>query len=57
MAWFGGNEVKKAQKAYEAKMKQAMEAQRGGDIQGLAKLSEEAEQLLARLKELQAKSD
>jgi len=57
MAWFGGNEVKKAQKAYEAKMKQAMEAQRGGDIQGLAKLSEEAEQLLARLKELQAKPD
>jgi hypothetical protein len=55
MGLFGGNPVKKAKKAYEAKMKEAMEAQRSGDIQGFAALNEEAEALLAKLKELEQK--
>lgn len=45
MGWFGGNQEKKAQQAYETRMKQAMEAQCGGDIQDLSRLSEEAEVL------------
>ncbi|MCB1069709.1 MAG: Lacal_2735 family protein [Verrucomicrobia bacterium] len=51
MGWFGGDKKKAAQKAYEAKMKEAMEAQRGGDIQAYAARNEEAQALLKKLQE------
>lgn len=44
-----GNKKKKAQKAYEAKMKEAMKAQRSGDIQRYAELMTEAEELLKQI--------
>lgn len=46
MGLFAGNRIKKAQKAYEIKMAEAMAAQRNGDIQGYAQRIEEAQELL-----------
>ena len=55
MSWFKSDPVRKIRKAYEAKMKEAMEAQRGGSIQGYAKLYTEAEALLAQVQAAEAK--
>lgn len=52
MGWFTTDPKKKARRAYEAKMKEAMEAQRAGDIQRYAALNEEAQSLLAELQRL-----
>lgn len=51
-----GNPRKKLQKQYEAKLKQAMEAQRSGDIQNLSILNQEAEKLLEQINELEKQS-
>jgi hypothetical protein len=56
MGLFAKNKLKASQKAYEAKMKEAMEAQRKGDIQGYAALNEEAEELLQTLQGLKGTS-
>ena len=46
-----GNPVKKLEKEYKAKLTEAMQAQRSGDIQGYARLNSEAEAILGRLEE------
>lgn len=53
MGLFSSSPVKKAQKAYEAKMKEAIETQRAGDIQRYAELNEQAALLLEELKALE----
>ena len=57
MGLFAKNKLKTSQKAYEAKMKEAMEAQRRGDIQTFATLNEEAGRLLQVLQKLQGSSE
>ncbi len=42
-------QVNKLQKAYEAKLGEAMRAQRNGDIRGYSMLSEEADNLYQQL--------
>lgn len=44
---------KKLQKAYEAKLQQAMTLQRNGDIRGYSLVTEEAEAIYARLQALE----
>ncbi len=56
MGLFSKNKLKTAQKAYEAKMKEAMETQRRGDIQGFASLNEEATEILKELERLKSES-
>ena len=56
MGLFRKNKLKTAQKAYEAKMKEAMETQRRGDIQGFASLNEEATEILKELERLKSES-
>ncbi|WP_144244290.1 DUF6435 family protein [Nitrincola sp. A-D6] len=48
----GGNKQKKLQKAYEAKLGEAMQAQRNGDIRGYSALSEQADALLKEIETL-----
>lgn len=48
----GANKQKKLQKAYEAKLGEAMHAQRNGDIRGYSTLSEQADALLKELQSL-----
>ena len=48
--------VKKLTKAYEAKLQQAMQAQRSGDIEGYSRLTKEAEQVRAELDQLDAQA-
>lgn len=50
-----GTPEKKLQKKYEKIMKDAMEAQRSGNIALFAKLSSEAESLLHKIKKLPKK--
>ena len=49
MKLFSSNPEKKLRKEYEALMKQAMEAQRGGDIVKSSQLHEQAEALLKKI--------
>ncbi|MEM1270353.1 MAG: DUF6435 family protein [Bacteroidota bacterium] len=46
---FKSNPTKKLEKAYKAKLEEALKAQRGGDIKRFAVLSAEAEELLKQL--------
>lgn len=48
------NPVKKLRKDYEAKLSEAMQAQRNGDMRLYASLSQEAESLLQKLNELES---
>ena len=50
---FKTSPVEKAKKNYKAKLTEAMNAQRSGDIQKFAKLSAEAEELLEGIKKLE----
>ena len=50
------NKAKKLQKAYERKMQEARDAQRAGDIQKTSQLNEEADALLAQMREEKAQS-
>ncbi|ALU42139.1 DUF6435 family protein [Pseudoalteromonas rubra] len=45
--------VKKLRKAYDAKLEQAMHAQRNGDIRGYAMLTSEAESLWQQIEQLE----
>ena len=56
MKWFWQkkNKAGKLQKAYEKKMQEAMTAQRSGNIQKYAQLNEEAEAILAEMREAKA---
>jgi len=58
MKWFWQKKSKaeKLQKAYEQKMREARDAQRAGDIQKTSQLNEEADALLARIREEKAQS-
>lgn len=47
--------VKKLRKAYDAKLEQAMHAQRNGDIRGYAMLTAEAESIWQEIESLQEK--
>ena len=49
MKLFRQDPAKRMQKAYEAKAKEAMEAQRRGDIRALAALNDEAHELLLQV--------
>ncbi|MCH8543665.1 MAG: DUF6435 family protein [Alcanivorax sp.] len=49
---FRSDPKKKLQKAYEAKLQQAMTLQRNGDIRGYSLVTEEAEAIYARLQAL-----
>jgi hypothetical protein len=50
---FKANPVKKLNKAYEAKLEQAMYAQRNGDIRSYSMITAEAELIANKIKELQ----
>jgi len=50
------NPAKKLRKRYEAKLSEAMQAQRNGDMRLFAELSQQAETLLQELNQLEAKS-
>ncbi|WP_125717670.1 DUF6435 family protein [Pseudoalteromonas rubra] len=47
--------VKKLRKAYDAKLEEAMHAQRNGDIRGYAMLTSEAEALWQQIEQLERK--
>lgn len=49
---FRSDPKKKLQKAYEAKLQEAMTLQRNGDIRGYSLVTEEAEAIYAKLKAL-----
>ena len=46
---FGGNKEKKLQKQYQAVLKEAMEAQRSGNIRLYSELTEKANTMLAEI--------
>lgn len=46
---FGGSPVKKLEKEYNAKLTEAMNAQRSGNIQEYARLNSEAQVVLEKL--------
>ncbi|MGB0453003.1 MAG: DUF6435 family protein [Bacteriovoracaceae bacterium] len=48
--------VKKLQKSYESKMKEAMDAQRNGDIDRFSTLSQEADLILKEIDQLKKSS-
>ena len=54
MSIFTKNPEKKLRKEYEALMKKAMEAQRGGDIVGSSELHAQAEKLLKQIEQMTA---
>ena len=49
--FFQSNPVKKLEKKYNAKLSEAMNAQRSGNIQEFARLSSEAEEIFKALEE------
>lgn len=49
---FNKNPLKKLNKRYEAKLEQAMHAQRNGDIKGYAMITAEAEQIAVEIQAL-----
>lgn len=51
LGWLKRNPTRQLQKAYEQKLKQAMQAARNGDMRANATFSEEAEALLAEIEE------
>lgn len=51
---FRANPVKKLQKSYEQKMKAALLAQRGGDLQGYASYIADAESIQVQIDALRA---
>lgn len=51
---FKKDPLKRLNKAYDAKLLEARDAQRSGDIQGFAVLSEEANSILKQIQALQA---
>lgn len=50
--WLKANPVKKLEKDYQAKLKEAMESQRNGNIRGYAELTAEAEAIYQQLETL-----
>lgn len=50
---FKKNPLEKLNKAYQGKLQQAMEAQRSGNIQKYAELSEEADSIYQKIKALE----
>ena len=54
--WFKSDPVKKLQRAYEAKLKEAKEAEKYGDRGLQAQLYSEAEEIYARLEAAQAEA-
>lgn len=50
---FGKNPLAKLNKDYQRKLQQAMEAQRSGNIQKYAELSEEADSIYQQIKALE----
>lgn len=53
MGFLSRNKARRLQRAYEAKLKEAMDAQRSGDIQGFAALTEQAQEIYAQIQELE----
>lgn len=53
--WFKRDPIAALRASYEARMAEAMNAQRKGDIKGYATLSAEAEALLEQLEAAEAK--
>ena len=56
MGFLSRNKTRRLQRAYEAKLKEAMEAQRNGDIQGFAALTQQAQAIYAQVQELESAS-
>ncbi|KZZ44040.1 MAG: DUF6435 family protein [Saccharospirillaceae bacterium] len=54
---FKANPIKKLQKQYDAKLEQAMLAQRNGDIRGYSEITAEAEAIYLQLQQLKAESE
>jgi hypothetical protein len=54
-SFFKSDPVKKLNKIYEAKLEQAMHAQRNGDIKGYAMITAEAEEISERITALKNK--
>ncbi|MDO7085618.1 DUF6435 family protein [Pseudocolwellia sp. AS88] len=52
---FKSDPIKKLNKSYEAKLEQAMQSQRNGDIKTYSELTYEAEQILNKIKEIESK--
>lgn len=50
---FKRNPIKKLNKAYEAKLEEAMYAQRNGDIKSYSMITAEAETIANKIKELE----
>jgi len=53
LKFFRSDPKKKLQKAYEAKLQEAMTLQRNGDIRGYSLATEEAQAIYARLQALE----
>jgi len=51
-SFFKKDPTKKLQKAYEAKLEQAMHAQRNGDIESYSKITNEAENINQNMQKL-----
>lgn len=56
LGFLKGDPVKKLKKAYQAKLTEAMQAQRNGDIRRYSELTEEAEALLAQVQAAESAS-
>tara|TARA_R110001599_G_scaffold60986_1_gene169473 strand:+ start:395 stop:577 length:183 start_codon:yes stop_codon:yes gene_type:complete len=54
---FRKNPLEKLEKSYQSKLQQAMEAQRSGNIQRYAELSEEADGFYQKIKALENTDD
>ncbi|MBT3146978.1 MULTISPECIES: DUF6435 family protein [Neptunomonas] len=52
-SFFKSNPSKKLRKQHDEKLEDAMNAQRNGDIQGYAMLTKEAEEIWAKIEELE----
>ena len=53
---FKSNPTKKLQKSYERKLEEAMQAQRKGDIKSYSLLTEQAENILSQIRDIEASS-
>ena len=51
---FKSDPLKKLRKSYNAKLEEAMHAQRGGDIRSYSKITAEAEKIKTEIDELEA---
>lgn len=52
-SFFKSNPIKKYNKIYDTKLKQARDAQRAGNIQAYTTLTEEAQRILKKIEDLQ----